>query len=1073
MIERLVQRHVILPIHASRRLKAVGFVSCLAIITAQAETLTLLNSQAGTTPALLGYNLGHFMPDSNAADWFRYSGVDAARIFINVSDIEPTDDIAPTGDGVNSETAFFNRRALLRANASSTTAALSNAYVNWSVFTGNYGGVLSGNNRIQPSYALANLRDRGISVLVNLTASPSRFPITGASDWAGKWELWQHYYAQAFLQSRDYAVRNYSMFNEPNGWAGMTEADWLVRFRFCSDAIQCAISDMNARYGKALVPQVFAANTGNGAEKYNTIGPDAATTDTWGHDAVANRHLKLDGSTSPAWLNLHVYNYQKYTTRTNAGGGFTGYINDYDALRGYLDADMPGELPLPMALTEFNVRTGALYDTLTATQDSPVDFSALGANLAALTGRGINQIYQFKFGQTASNSFYGIAKNGTHYVENGTGGNNYGGATKCAEVYRLFIKAAKGGRPRLQLTTTLGASPTPSAGVWSLATGDATSDTYHVFIANKETAAIPLDVDFSALPIAADNPVFVEEVSTRAAGGVTRFTRLQAGKLPTASLPAQAVWLITVPRRAMSLSTRSAVADTQLGDGGSKTLTGGALAAMRVRADGTADGRRVALIRIPVPAGSSPDVHSVLLELDVATTSGVSPIQAHVYGVTDNSWSESSATWTGMASVLKANVSGGNEIKNNIVASQGTGARMLGQIVADSTVPTTRSLDVTEFVKSRVDGFASFLVVQDHRWDVAQPELTVGDTQAAGLLVSSRESGAAGPRLVALVPNPAPVAREACIRGGSFAGADVDEAALGYLMVKFSTSLDAARKAYFQFDLPSSGVDLNAPATFQISFNNTFAQQIQLWGMKQAVPGFSETMTWNSAPANDPASNGILTSQATPIGGAVMINPGAGLLPYTFTLPRLGDHLFGNQVTLILSGMDDPANASGGLRIAPGSATLGFGMAPAPPWMTWQQARFGTDWQNEARSGAAADPDQDGVVNLLEYALAGDPLVAQAGLLPTIQHANGGVEFRFSRNPALTDLRITLQAAGTLDGVWTDFAMSERGAPFNVLNAIASVTETTGSPTRLVTFAIGDGATWARFLRLRINQLDP
>jgi hypothetical protein len=40
--------------------------------------ITIQNSSAGKTPDALGYNLGHLMPGTNAADWFRYSGVSAA-----------------------------------------------------------------------------------------------------------------------------------------------------------------------------------------------------------------------------------------------------------------------------------------------------------------------------------------------------------------------------------------------------------------------------------------------------------------------------------------------------------------------------------------------------------------------------------------------------------------------------------------------------------------------------------------------------------------------------------------------------------------------------------------------------------------------------------------------------------------------------------------------------------------------------------------------------------------------------------------------------------------------------------
>jgi hypothetical protein len=1142
-----------------------------------AEVLTVLNYQVGTTPARLGYNLGHFATDSNAADWFRYSGVKAARIFISVADVEPNDDLSPVGDGVNSESSFFNRRSLLRANAASTSAALSGTYVNWSYFTSRYATTASGNNRIRMDYALGNLRDQGVAVLANITATPSRFPITGSGDWAGKWELWQHYYAQAFLLSRDYGVVSYSMFNEPNGFAGMTEADWLTRYRLCSDAIQSAIADMNSRYGKSIVAQVFAANTANGAEKYNTIGQDDAGTDTWGHDAVANRHLMLDGTMSPAWSNLQVYNYQKYTSRQYADAGFSGYIDDYDALRVSINADTPGEPPLPMALTEFNVRTGANYDTLTATQDSPSDLSALGANCVALTSLGVGQLYLFKFGQTASNSFYGVAKNGTHYVENTSGsGYNYGGATRCAEVYRLFCRAAGQGLPRLGFTTTPGAAPTVTGGVWTMVTYDAGSHTYRVFIANRDAAAIPLRVDFSALPIPGGNPVVVEEVSARTSGGVVRSEYLSGGGLAISNLPGQAVWLVTVPAAPMGVSTRAAVADAQLGDGSSKNVTGGTLAAMQVRADGTVNGRRTSLIRIPVTTAN--EIHTVLLDLAAATTAGTDPVLVQVYGVESNAWDEAMATWAGSATFLKQNVVAGNEIKHNIVAGQGITSRMLGQLVVNSPVPTRHALNVTDFVKSRTDGFASFLIVQNHRWDAAQPELTIGDTQAAGIVVNSRESAGQEPRLLTIsAAPPAPevpvtVAREANIRGGTYASGDVDEVANGYLMVKYHGSLDTSRKAYFQFDLPPSGVNLNASASFRLGFNNSFAQQVRLWGLNESYPGFSQTVSWDTALANDTASNGM-TAGAAAIGPDVGIDPGGGLRPYTFAIPRLGDHVFGNRVTLVVCGVEHPSNSSGGLRIAPGSATLTYGtlagntapdvsaledltipqdtsspwlpfsvsdaetqpvnltvsatssdpvllpvagigfsgsgasrmvrLTPLPggsgvvmvtlkvsdgaletsspfvlsvvrdtPWTQWSKLYFGQDLENGTISGPAADPDHDGISNLIEYAVGGNPMGTGTIGCPRIIRVANGFDFHFNRNTAATDLRIFVQSAVTLDGNWANIAGATDGNAIESWVGNVLVSEA-GSPVPEVVVTDLRNPDQTGFMRLKVELAEP
>jgi hypothetical protein len=1246
-------------------IRGLVLASLLGWDSSRCETLTVLADPSESMPERLGYNLGHFMPQSNAADWFRYSGATAARIFISVSEIEPNDDLSPVGDGVTSESAFFNRRSLLRANASSKTTALSETYVRWSYFSANYSNTSSSGNRLQPGPTLTKLRDLNVAALANLTASPTRFPITGANDWGGRWELWQHYYAQAFLLSRDYQVQDFSMFNEPNGWTGMTEEDWLLRLRFCSDAIQCAVADMNTRYGRSQAVRVFAPNTANGSEKYNTLTGDAATSDTWGRDAILNRHLRLDGTLPPSWMNLHIYNYQKYTTRTHASGSLSGYLNDYDSLRTMIDDDMPGEPRLPIALTEFNVRTSAQYETTTQTQDSPADFTALGASCVALTERGAHSFYLFKFGQTASTSASGVAKNGTHYVQNASGsGNHYGGATQVAEVFRLFNKAAKRGLQRLPLTASPGASPGINSGLWSLASRDPVDGTCRVFLSNRDAVAIPLEVDFSALGVPEGNPVFIEEVSSQTSGGVVGVYSLEAGKLPLTTLPGESVWLITTPGEPMTISSKTAVADTVLGDGTTRETTGSGQTQLEVRADGTVNGRRVAVIRIPVPLATSLSKHSILLELEVAATQDGIPTKAHVYGVNENAWSEASLTWAGASALLKQNVEAGNLIAHNVVAGQGTTAQILGQWVASSTNPQKRWLDVTQFARSRADGIATFIVVQDHRWDVAQPSLTLGDTQASGLLISSRES-ASPPRLLTLsndqaafvqsqpqsltvtagqtaslnvvaggtppftyqwrkngvkitnatkaefvlpsvqagdagsyqvaVTNPfetvvsapaqlevlepgqAKVAREAFIRGGIHAASDMDEAGTGYLMVKFSSSLDGARKSYFQFDLPPGAADLNAPATFQLGFKDSRIQQVQLWGLNQTFPNFSTGMTWDDATANLTTNNSMITSgtpSATAIGPSVRINPGPSLTPYAFTLPRLGDFLFGNRVTLVLTGVDNSGNNDGGLRVAIGSCTLQYSalanhppgissvpdqsihedsstgplsfrvedaetdpaflvitatssnlslvpasgivlhgsgatrsiditptrdthgtteititvsdgvatastsfiltVVPDAPWVQWNQQAFGNPPSDATISAPTADPDNDGVSNLMEYALATDPWVSGTSQLPSVTWSAGaGLQFRFRRHLGRTDIEWIVESTDAPDGPWMDAAISTGGSPFTAVMSGFTATEDAASPMREVVITDNNPLTDRKFLRLRVVINNP
>ena len=726
-------------------------VSTLTFTTS--ESITVSNVVVGTTPSLLGYNLGHFTDKGNGFDWFRYSGVKGARVFMSASELQSQ--TSPGRTVVTSESAFWDTISKARSLGTSR-----GTYIRWTDFNYDYTST-SGNNDITFKYAFTQLRSLGVDILVNITASPGTFPITSSSDWAGKWELWQHYYAQAYLLARDYDVRRFSMFNEPNNWAGMTEADWFQRLRICSDAIQKAIADVNAVRGKSLVPRIYAPNTANGKEKYNT------SVDTWGRDTILNRYLQLSGLTGSSWSPVtnpvslpwrlsHVYNYQKYSMQTDDDSGLTGFITDINALKGLIAGDLGGEALPPIALTEYNVRTGSTYDTKTENQDTPSDYVALGANSVALAANGAEELFLFKFGQTDSGGVnYGVAKNGTHYVQNGSGtDNNYGGATKAAEVYRLFLKAAQGGRQRYAFSASSGAASSTTSGLWTLVTRDSSSGYYYVFLANKRTSSIPLELDLSALSIPNGNPVMLEEVSGVSSSDAVPVGNVANGRIALGSIPRETVWLVTIPSAAAGLTSIFATEDTQLTDGSGRSLIGTLVNPMLVRADGTANGRKAALIKIPVSAADLAGNKTFYLDLEVASSSATNAAQAHLYGITDNSWTEGSATWA-QASFLRQNIGAGSQISNNVVLNTAGSpvARMLGQLIAATNAPTRMAVEVTDFVKSQTNGFASFLVVQDHRWDYSADLVTnrtTGDIQPAGLLVTSRDKEGSGPRLLGL-----------------------------------------------------------------------------------------------------------------------------------------------------------------------------------------------------------------------------------------------------------------------------------------------------------------------------------
>jgi hypothetical protein len=91
------------------------------------------------------------------------------------------------------------------------------------------------------------------------------------------------------------------------------------------------------------------------------------------------------------------------------------------------------------------------------------------------------------------------------------------------------------------------------------------------------------------------------------------------------------------------------------------------------------------------------------------------------------------------------------------------------------------------------------------------------------------------------------------------------------------------------------------------------------------------------------------------------------------------------------------------------------------PFNTWRLAEFGTNANNSAISGDFADPDSDGIVNLLEYALHLDPNAADTGGLPTpqIDPACGCLALTYTKVISAIDLSYTAEATSDPGGPWS------------------------------------------------------
>jgi hypothetical protein len=128
-----------------------------------------------------------------------------------------------------------------------------------------------------------------------------------------------------------------------------------------------------------------------------------------------------------------------------------------------------------------------------------------------------------------------------------------------------------------------------------------------------------------------------------------------------------------------------------------------------------------------------------------------------------------------------------------------------------------------------------------------------------------------------------------------------------------------------------------------------------------------------------------------------------------------------------------------------------FEAAATTALQQWRQSAFSSAQRADpAISGDLADPDADGIANLLEYAFAGDPLSAASAPLPVASTSDFKLQLTFVRSRA--DVTYVVQGSSDL-ATWADLATN----PGTVSTATPVVfTDSVTNPAR-------------RFLRLKIT----
>ena len=701
-----------------------------------AQTVTVHSDVVGQTPSVIGLNSGNWIPGANTISYWRWSGVNGARIFTSAPSIEQNDDIPGNGDGVNSEISFILRRTRVRANPTSPSL------INFAEFENGYQD--STTNFIDYNLAYGTLSSNGIRPLAIINRTVGRFPLAAngtATGWADRWEHWQHYYAQAYYLGSNYDVERYSMYNEPDHSSqDVSQADYLNRLQLASDAIQSALEDVNRDFGKNLVPNVIAPITAGGANEYFRRTDNSDTRDDnqgWGELVINNLNTNFLGRPDPNFQLVHTYGYQQY----NSDG--RRYADDLEFIQNAtvddLDTnDLNGEVNF--GLTEFNVHSNGVFADRPDDLNTPSRYARLGGMFTGLVNQQVDDLYIFKFDSNAEDDF--LQKNGIFTNSRFDAPYNVGGATSAAGVLKLLTKGFVGAQSLLR---------EPSHSVNDLdvcSSHNQAEGRYYVLSANERTSDRDLTFDLSALNVATGAIVQVEEVSEGNIVEVTQRIPMPANGRISIEQERESVLLISVPEMAYSVATLTPTDDATVRAGSGNQNAGSSnniFVRNIVDSNNESNGRSVGLLQFDISSIGNDLVGRAVIEVNGEIDEGNPDfVVTHVFGVRGDDWNQDTVTWNDVNNLLNTSQQGTRAlIADNFVTGVSDTAEFLGHLTFSQNTETV-SLDITDYLNRNLDDDLRLMVVREVRVDGEAADRSDGAVR----FDSSEDADGQGPRLV-------------------------------------------------------------------------------------------------------------------------------------------------------------------------------------------------------------------------------------------------------------------------------------------------------------------------------------
>lgn len=350
--------------------------------------VTVGKDVVGNSMKYVAYNQGYYMPGSNVSGWLEYSNVNSLRVWTSMSDYVPEETVWNKKDMSTLE-QFETYKQVLRNSPE------KNNFIQWAPILERCRKQQFSTNSMVFEYTLKELKRLNIEVVLQMNSTD--FDGT----WGNKWKQWQRFYALAFYAAKEGDVEMFAMQNEPNHRHSgpMKITQYVDAMKIVSDAIYCAVQDVNRLYGKHL--------------KSRFVGPvTAGSNANWWAEVV--RSLRLDYRGLP--LNrdlLDIFSTHSYNLPA------AGYASKVSDIRKIIMENHPLNHSLPIVYTETGRWMNAYLIDKHETMDSPSLFTEWAGEY---TNNTLNQGYgmwAFKFANTASGTYPRGIKSGHHLIWQG------------------------------------------------------------------------------------------------------------------------------------------------------------------------------------------------------------------------------------------------------------------------------------------------------------------------------------------------------------------------------------------------------------------------------------------------------------------------------------------------------------------------------------------------------------------------------------------------------------------------------------------------------------------------------